>query len=205
MLPAPEMRVFALLVGRLCHELIGPAGAVENGVELIGDGDQDFGTEALALVADSARRMTARLQFYRFAYGLAGEDWAGAPPGELAGRYFASEKIACDYGGAVRALSPATQKLACNLLLVGAAALPRGGRLALDVMAGELSLEAAGDGVALAPEETDALTLRTSPGALTPRTVQHYFAGLLAQAQGARLAVLASATNLRIRFETAAR
>jgi histidine phosphotransferase ChpT len=204
-MPAPEMRVFALLVGRLCHELIGPAAAVENGVELICDDNGDFAAEALALVADSARRTTARLQFYRFAYGLAGEDWAGAPPGELAAGYFASEKIACDYREAVRALSPPWQKLGCNLLLVGAAALTRGGRLTLDMSSGELSLEAAGEGVALAPEETAALTLRTPIDALTPRTVQSYFAGLLAQAQGAGLVAVAAGAGLRIRSETAVR
>lgn len=202
MMPAPAMRVFAMLMARLCHELIGPAAAVENGVELIADDNGDFAAEALALVADSARRTTARLQFYRFAYGLAGGDWAGMPPGELAARHFASEKIACDYGGAVRTLSPPRQQLGCNLLLVGAAALPRGGRLSLDTVAGELSLEAAGEGVALAPGEIAALTLQTPVDALTPRTVQPYFTGLLAEAQGARLVSVAAGAGLRIGSET---
>ena len=198
-----EMRLFALLTARLCHELIGPAAAVENGVELIADGDPEFTAEALALVGDSARRTTARLQFYRFAYGFAGEEQAaGPPPGELAARYFASEKIACQSREGACALPLAWQKLGCNLLLVGAAALPRGGRLTLDAAAGDLWLEAAGESVALAPEEAAALVLRAPVETLTPRTVQAYFTGLLAQAQGARLIARAARAELWIRSET---
>ena len=196
------MRLFALLTARLCHELIGPAAAVENGLELIADGDPDFIAEALALVGDSARRTTARLQFYRFAYGFAGEEPAAGPsPGDLAARYFASEKIACRYREGVRALPLAWQKLGCNLLLVGAAALPRGGQLTLDAAAGDLWLEATGESIALSGEEAASLALGMPVNALTPRTVQAYFAGLLAQAQGARLIARAARAELRIRSE----
>ena len=58
--------------GRLCHELISPVGAVNNGVELMGeeDADADFQRDAMKLIGqNSARTEGHRLQFLRFAYG----------------------------------------------------------------------------------------------------------------------------------------
>jgi histidine phosphotransferase ChpT len=204
MTPAAEIRLARLLSARLCHELIGPAAAVENGVELIGDGDPGFAAEALALVADSARRTTARLQFYRFAYGYSGEEKAAGPaPNALAARYFETEKVACDYRENARALPLAWQQLACNLLLIGAAALPRGGRLALDAVERQLFLVAAGEVAAPTEEAAAVMALATLPDRLTPRTVQAYFTGLLAQGLGARLVMAADGGELRIRTEAA--
>src|SRR5438309_4895421 len=127
-----DMRVSALLCARLCHELSGPIAAINNGIELLGDEDPDFAHVAVELVGDSARRASDRLQFYRFAYGFAGGGpVAGAGPRKLSGRFFDGSRIACEYGESAEVLPLDWQKLACNLLLVGAEALPRGGRRVL--------------------------------------------------------------------------
>jgi histidine phosphotransferase ChpT len=190
MVAIPDIRIAELLAGRLCHELIGPAAAVENGVELLLDEDPDLTQEALALVAESARRTTSRLQFYRFAYGFNGEGpAAGAPPCDLAARYFATTRITCRYRMHARSLALAQQKLGCNLLLVGLEALARGGTLTLDAAGSQLEVEMTGETVDLAPEQREALALKPPIEALTPRTVQAYFTGLLARGQGLRLIV----------------
>lgn len=199
---APDLRLTELLTARLCHELIGPLAAVENGVELLLDQDHDLAEEQdhdlaekeLALVAESAHRTSSRLQFYRFAYGFGGSSIgagqiAGPPPCELAARYFASTKITCHYRDHTRLLDLAQQKLGCNLLLIGSEALARGGTLILDTAGPGLELEMAGEVVQLAPAQIEALSLATPIELLTPRTVQAYYTGLLAQALGWRLAV----------------
>jgi histidine phosphotransferase ChpT len=184
-----DLRMTGLLAARLCHELIGPITAVGNGVELLLDQDLDLAQQALAL-ADSARRTSSRLQFYRFAYGFGGEGKApGPPPCELAANYFATTKITCHYREDARSLAHARQKLGCNLLLIGSEALARGGTLTLDGAGSGIELEVAGEAVHLAPEQRAALALATPIEALTPRIVQAYFTGLLAQAQGLRLFV----------------
>lgn len=186
---ALELRIAELLTARLCHELVGPITAVGNGIELLSEEGGEFAEDALALAAESARRATARLQFYRFAYGFGGEaETAGPPPFELAARYFDATSIACDYRLGVRAMPLARQKLGCNLLLIGAAALVRGGRLILDTEGTGLQLDAMGAAVSLAPELATALRLETPPQNLSPRSVQGYFTGLLARAEGWRLA-----------------
>ena len=59
-----------LLCSRLCHDLVGPAGAVNAGLELAEDGDLDG--DALDLVTSSAAEVTRRLAFFRIAFGAAG-------------------------------------------------------------------------------------------------------------------------------------
>ena len=185
---APDLRILELLTARLCHELSGPIGAVGNGVELLDEDDPDFAREALALVQDSARRAARRLQFYRFAYGFGGEAaTAGPAPCELAARFFEGTPIACDYAESARTLPLVQQKLGCNLLLVGAEALVRGGRLALGTTFTGLQLDVAGEAALLASEQAAALRLETPVAAVAARTVQAYFTALLARAGGWQL------------------
>jgi len=73
-----EMRVVELLNARLCHELVSPVGAINNGVELLGEEDPDFVRDAIQLIGQSARKASQRLQFYRFAYGT-NVSGSGAP------------------------------------------------------------------------------------------------------------------------------
>ena len=68
-----DIRVIGLLCSHLCHELVNPLGAVNNGIELLMDVGDDMRDEALGLIESSAERTTNRMQFYRMAYGMAGE------------------------------------------------------------------------------------------------------------------------------------
>lgn len=201
-----DLRVLELLSARLCHELSGPIAAINNGVELLAEEDSGLGSspnpaflhDAVALVGESARRARFRLQFYRFAYGFSsGSAIAGPAPHEIAIGFFAATSISGEYAGAIRRLSPDWQKLACNLLSVGADALPRGGRLALTDS--PLTLEAVGEPAALSPEAREALMLATRVADLTARTVQPYFTGLLAKALDRSLSVTAEPGRVRLR------
>jgi histidine phosphotransferase ChpT len=189
-----HLRVLELLTARLCHELIGPIAAINNGVELLADEpvlakggrDQEFVHDAIALIGDSASRAASRLQFYRFAYGHGGSV-VGSPPNELAIRFFERTQITCNYGESIRFLPLDWQRLACNLLLTGAEALSRGGNLVMAATPDGLDLEATGEFATLSPETNAALSLETPVAALTRRSVQAYFTGLLAEVLGCRL------------------
>src|SRR5712691_4549011 len=126
-----DLRVIELLSARLCHDLIGPVAAISNGAELLADEEPEFVRDAVALVGDSARKASRRLQFYRFAYGFSGGGLAGLMPYQLAAEFFEDTAIECDYRAAVRALPLEQQKLACLMLALAGEGLPRGGRLAL--------------------------------------------------------------------------
>lgn len=184
-----ELRIVELLAARLCHDLIGPVAAIGNGAELLAEEDAEFVRDAVALVGDSARLASRRLQFFRFAYGFSGGALAGPAPHLLAAEYFEGSAIACDYRAEARALSPELQRLGCVMLTLAAEGIPRGGRLVFGAGAAGPEVAAEGQGTGPSPEARVALALAMSAEALTSRTVGGYFAGLLAEDLGCRLIV----------------
>ncbi len=182
------LRISELLAARLCHELAGPITALASGVDLLCEPDAELDRETLALVGESTRRASIRLQFYRFAYGFSGGSWSGMPVSELAAGYFQGSRIVCNDASDLSRIPLPQQKLGCNLLICGADALSRGGSLTLETAASGLRLEAAGEGASLTREQSDALGLVTPIEELGPRTIHSYFTGLLARAQGWRVA-----------------
>jgi hypothetical protein len=61
-----------LMIVRMAHDLAGAVSAVNNGIELLSDGEASaFYQESLSLVADSAASASHRLMFFRLAYGIA--------------------------------------------------------------------------------------------------------------------------------------
>src|SRR4030088_420699 len=72
----------ALLCSRVCHDLISPAGAIVNGLEVLEEAkDEETIILALELIKKSARTASARLQFCRIAFGAAGSAGAQIDPG----------------------------------------------------------------------------------------------------------------------------
>ncbi len=200
-----DLRVVELLTARLCHDLIGPVSAIGNGVELMAEEEPDFVRDAVALVAESARQASRRLQFYRFAYGFSGGGLTGPAPYLLAAEFFADTAIECDFRAEARALSLSEQKLVCAMLALAGESLPRGGRLVVSagLSAGAIgpAVDATGAGPGPLPEVRAALTLATPTAELTSRTVGGYFAGLLAEALGWRLVVADQPGRFRLNTE----
>lgn len=69
-----DPRVMELVASRICHDLVSPVGAVNNGVELMQELGDDAGAEAVKLIADSAHQASIRLKAFRLCYGAAGTD-----------------------------------------------------------------------------------------------------------------------------------
>jgi histidine phosphotransferase ChpT len=184
-----DLRVVELMAARLCHDLIGPVSAINNGIELMADEDPNFIRDAVALVGDSAGNASRRLQFVRFAYGFSGTGVSGASPPQLVADFFAGSNIECDYRAALRERPLPEQKLACAMATVAAEGLPRGGKLVLSASKPGPQIDASGTGKGPSAEAQAALTLAAPVPDLTSRTVVAYFAGLLADRLGWRLVV----------------
>ena len=192
---AVEFRVLELLNARLCHELVSPVGAINNGVELLGEDDPDFVRDAIALIGQSARKAGQRLQFYRFAYGTTTSSSGAAASGgrDLATGLLEGGKVRCEWLSEAATLPIDWQRLACNMLVLGAEALPRGGSVTVRPLregASGIEVEAQGDVLNLTPEMRAALEQQTPVDELTSRTIQPYFTALLAGQLGARLALV---------------
>ncbi|MEY3657944.1 MAG: hypothetical protein RLZZ561_1853 [Pseudomonadota bacterium] len=63
-----------VLCARLCHDLLGPVGALGNGLELLElDQDPTRRRQTLALMGGSVAALAAKLQFFRLAFGAGGD------------------------------------------------------------------------------------------------------------------------------------
>ena len=183
-----EFRVLELLNARLCHELISPVGAINNGVELLDDEDPDFVRDTMGLIGQSARKAGQRLQFYRFAYGSSANVSAGGK--ELAAALLEGGKVRCDWTPAAASLPVEWQRLACNLVVLAAEALPRGGTVIVrppgDGATG-VEVVAEGESVNLTADLRAALDPGAAVDQLSPRTIHAYFTSRLAGTMGALL------------------
>lgn len=67
-----DSAALAALVGsRLCHDLISPVGAIQNGIELIGlSPSVDPAGDEMRLMTHSVENASAKLKFFRIAFGL---------------------------------------------------------------------------------------------------------------------------------------
>ena len=193
-----DMRVAELLASRLCHDLVGPIGAVNNGMELLEDEDLGMSDDAIQLSASSARQAANILQFYRLAYGMAGGRIGGdlGDLRELATGFLASSKTTLDWtlaGQPTGDLTEGLGKLLLNLIVLGEECLPRGGTLVVSLAEGpagqEIAVTANGTGTRLREESQFVLADDVVIEELTPRNVHGYFTRLLAQRMGSDLIV----------------
>jgi histidine phosphotransferase ChpT len=184
-----DLAVLELTCSRLCHDLISPIGAVNNGLELLEDEqDPELVAEARALAARSARRASILLQAYRCALGNAGNQ-ASFGFGEAI-------KLARDFleGGRVTlsgvpAMSPGDLPAGWSkLLLVGvillSETLPRGGDLALSIEGegdtARFTITAEGPQIVFADDVKGLLAGDSGTAGLDARNVLAYLTGLLA-------------------------
>ncbi len=196
-----DLRITQLLCSRLCHDLVGPVGAINNGIELIEDAP-DMLDESLALLSNSAKQASRRLAFYRIAFGFGGGASANTNSGSfkearrLAQDFLAEGNVTLDWPestGEGGALPKNAAKLLMNMVLLGVAALPRGGSLKVGLTAQsdalEISVTAQGQGAGLREDIQAAIAPGFSTNDLTAHNVQSQFATRLALSVGAAIKV----------------
>ena len=186
----------ALLCSRVCHDLISPAGAIVNGLEVLEekDSDEETKTFALDLIKRSARTASARLQFCRLAFGAAGSANAQIDLGnaQVMARGFIEDDKTKLIWNLPNALLPKNRvKLLLNMLIIAVQTIPRGGTLTVDPLGeGEnMGFRIAASGLnARIPHAVPALLEGTSEnGSVDAHAVQPFYAGLLARACGLKV------------------
>ena len=181
----------SLLCSRLCHDLMSPVGALNNGIELLADEqDPDMRDRCLDLLSESARATANKLKFFRLAFGAAGGFGDEVATREartaLEGIFGGDRRIELDWMVADDKLSKGATKLLLNLALIASDALVRGGRLDIGVeKAGgvEIAIRAEGPRIALDDSIRETL-LKGGEGATEPRTAGAWLAHSLAAEAG---------------------
>lgn len=162
----------AMLCSRVCHDLINPVGAVNNGLQTLADPSQaamaDFARE---MIASAAAQAQAKLEYARLAFGAsstAGTDFDTRECERVGKILFDIEKADLEWKITPMFLPKNKAKLLMNMLLIAAASVPRGGKVVAEVT-GE------------AGSETLMLTVSSDPDkkqkTLMPLGVQELLAG----------------------------
>jgi histidine phosphotransferase ChpT len=196
----------ALIASRVCHDVISPVGAINNGIEVLEDEDDaEMRKIAMDLVKKSAKQASAKLQFCRLAFGAAGSAGAEIDTGdaESVARGFAEgDKVSFSWEGPRLYLAKNKVKLLLNLVMIGLSAIPRGGVLGVRIVPGEASpsftLTAQGMQARIPSGVPDLLRGIPSGHAVDAHSIQPYYTGLVARAAGMAVDMVLDADTVTI-------
>lgn len=122
----------ALIGSRICHDLISPIGAIGNGVELLMMEPGGKSPE-LALITESVASATARLRFFRLAFGDAvqGQRIGGTEILSILGDLEQGGRVRIEWQGPAE-MARAEARLLFLLILTLETALAYGGTIRID-------------------------------------------------------------------------
>lgn len=188
-----DSTVLELMASRICHDLISPVGAVNNGVEFLqedmGSGDT---SDAISLIAMSAQSAGARLQVFRLAYGTGGRD-STVKPADVHKIFeellVCEDKVKQDWDPATLFADYDRPEGFCKMLLCGLMlaqeALPKGGMLRVAFDGGNVTtITGEGPDANIRPQVDTALSRKLDVSVIDPRLVHPYVIGILAAQYG---------------------
>jgi len=191
-----DMRVMELLASKLCHDLVSPVSAINNGVELIQDIGGSVVPEAMKLIGDSGTKASHRLRLYRLAYGRAGsESNLGVKDvRQVAEQYLSDTKISFTWPEKTAFESLVETrgffKVVLNLVLLAEEALAYGGAVALHDLSpagAGCRLEVTGRNAGVNASLQAAIEGSLSTDELSPRNIQSYLVARFSEQFGFKL------------------
>ncbi|WP_299558964.1 histidine phosphotransferase family protein [uncultured Sulfitobacter sp.] len=189
---------FATLIGsRICHDLISPIGAINNGLELI-EMSNPAGSPELALISESVSSASARIRFFRIAFGAAGEQMVSrAEVVSILEDVYASGRLKIVWQPS-DGLQRTYVKLAFLALLCLETGMPYGGRVEITLQQETVILTGHADKLNI----DEALWTRLSGGpegaALVPAHVQFGLLPVIASDEGRKVRVSSEETRIVI-------
>ncbi len=128
-----DLELAALISSKICHDVIGPVGAIYNGLEILNeDDDEEAKAYAMSVIRNVTEQASARLQFARFAFGAAGSAGAQIDLGtaeQISRGFVGDAKHKLVWRGLPGYMAKDKVKLLLNLVAVAITALPRGGEI----------------------------------------------------------------------------
>jgi histidine phosphotransferase ChpT len=128
-----DLELAALISSKICHDIIGPVGAIYNGLEILDeDDDAEAKNYALDVIRNVTEQASARLQFARFAFGAAGSAGAVIDLGtaeQISRGFVGQAKHKLIWRAVPGHMAKDKVKLLLNLIASAISALPRGGEI----------------------------------------------------------------------------
>lgn len=186
----------SLLCSRLCHDLLSPVGALNNGLELLADEtDPDMRARCLELLTDSARASANKLKFFRLAFGAAGGFGDSVDTREaraaLEGLFGDNHRVKLGWLVDAPSLPKPAVKVLLNLALIAGDALVRGGQLDVgaEVTPTGLDIAVRADGPRIVLDAELRSALLGDAAMMTPRAAAACLARELVEQGGGTLQV----------------
>jgi histidine phosphotransferase ChpT len=178
----------SLLCSRLCHDLLSPIGALNNGLELLADEtDPEMRERCMELLAESARASANKLKFFRLAFGAAGgfgELISTSDARTAIEALHVDDKVKLGWMVDANALPKVSMKVLLNLALIAGDALVRGGQLDIAAEGSEIVVRAEGPRVVLDAELRNAMLGEVDPDMISPRAAAAWLVHLLVSDRG---------------------
>lgn len=195
----PNLNLAALIGSRICHDLISPIGAINNGLELMEMTTPQASPE-MALISESVCNASAYIRFFRVAYGAAGGQMMGRPEvTSILGDLTKGGRI--DVQWIPQDPVPRGQvRLAFLGLQCLETAMPFGGKVQISCQEDFWTLSGTATKLSFDPDLWRAITDNTAPDDVSPAQVQFALLPLIAAEMGRTLAVEAAETSLKLRF-----
>lgn len=195
--------ILEMLASRICHDIISPVGAVNNGVEFMQEMGPDAMDEAVGLISYSASQAAAKLQAFRMAYGAGGKDPNIKPEDvqkAFSGLVSAEGKISqiWDPFGPLgfTPLPAGFCKILLCTMMTAMETLPKGGTVS--VKAGESNetlVTSEGENCGLRENTENALTNALTVEELDPRLVHPFVIGMIADLYGFSITIKETGDN----------
>lgn len=190
----------SLLCSRLCHDLLSPVGALNNGLELLADEhDPEMRQRCLELLNESAKASANKLKFFRLAFGAAGGfgEMVDAREARAAieGLFGDNHRVKLGWLVEDTTLPKQAIKVLLNLSLIAGDALIRGGQLDIGAEsvngAVEIVVRADGARIVLDQEMRAALTGQQGDAVITPRAAAAFLVHALVSEGGGQVQISA--------------
>lgn len=195
-----HMASLAALVGsRLCHDLISPVGAIQNGLELMAlAGGAGTGPE-MALIQDSCDSASARIKFFRVAFGSANDGQSIGPrdAADTLETITRTTRMTSDWAAADR-MTRSNVQMAYLAFLCCESALPVGGTVRIEGTDSRIRIKATGKRISVDDGAWSFLAGGGRLDELTPDKVQFALLSTLARDRGRTLSVRPAEDRIEI-------
>lgn len=190
----------ALLGSRICHDLISPIGAIGNGVELLlmdGSGK----SPEMALISESVAHASARIRFFRVAFGGSGSDQriGQTEVASILADMTRGGRLILDWQGPSD-LARREVKLAFLLILCLETAMSHGGRITVERSAARWTITGRASRLRIDPNLWEVLSNPAALAEIGPAQVHFLLVPEEIARQHRRLTAEMSETEIRLSF-----
>ncbi len=191
----------ALLCSRVCHDIAGPTSAMGAALSVLDDDSAaDMRDDAIDLLRTGAQSIRNKLEYARVCFGAGGSRGGEMSIDEikaLAGPMFADARPDLAWKTETGAIDRTAARVLLNLIWLAVESLPRGGTVAIEAASSgdggaRLRIVASGPRIRLDDGHRGALEGARPTDGYDGRSIQPYYAGLIARDAGGRAHAAAS-------------